>query len=129
MIQYPRYSILNSLKCDLLALTLSPCSPTSLSCDKTFSRCSRCSSNVEHDITNKSSMYTWTYSKSGKSLKHALLKDVGTITKTHWKMLVFILAPKCDDCTQSFTKGHQFNMIIAHIKIEGCSMLKPFQFQ
>ena len=47
VIQYPRYSIPNSVKCDLLALTLRT---TSLSCEKTFSSCSRCSSNVEHDV-------------------------------------------------------------------------------
>ena len=64
VIQYPRYSISNLGKCDLLALTLSP---ASLSSNKTFSSHSRCSSNVEHDVTSKSLMYIWTYSKSGKS--------------------------------------------------------------
>ena len=64
VIQYPRYSISNLAKCDLLALTLSP---TSLSHDKTFSSHSRCSSNVEHDVTSKSLIYAWTYSKSEKS--------------------------------------------------------------
>ena len=65
VIQYPRYSISNFAKCDLLALTLSP---TSLRHHKTFSSHSRCSSNVEHGVTSKSSMYAWTYSKSEKSL-------------------------------------------------------------
>ena len=99
VIQYPRYSISNLAKCDLLALTLSP---ASLSCDKTFSRCS---SNVEHDVTSKSSMYARTYSKP-KRAQTCTLEDVRTITKTPWKMLVFVLAPRHDDCTQSFTKGH-----------------------
>ena len=57
VIHYPRYLILNLAKCDLLALTLSPTSPSH---EKTLSRCSRCSSNVEHDVTSKSSMYAWT---------------------------------------------------------------------
>ena len=74
VIQYPGYLISNLAKCDLLALTLSP---PSLSHEKTFSRCSRCSSNVEHDVTSKSLMYAWTYSKSEKS---ELLKNVGTVT-------------------------------------------------
>ena len=64
VIQYPRYSISNFAKCDLLALTLSP---ASLRHNKTFSSHSRCSSNVEHDVTSKSSMYAQTYSKSEKS--------------------------------------------------------------
>ena len=42
-------------------------SPTSLSCERTFSRHSRCFSNGEHDVTTKSLMYAWTYSKSEKS--------------------------------------------------------------
>ena len=64
VIQYPRYLISNFAKFNLLALTLSP---TSLSHNKTFSSCSRCSSNVEHDVTSKSLMYARTYSKSEKS--------------------------------------------------------------
>ena len=64
VIQYPRYLISNLAKCNLLALTLRP---TSLSHDKTFSSHSRCSLNVEHDVTSKSSMYARTYSKSEKS--------------------------------------------------------------
>ena len=54
VIQYPRYSISNSAKCNLLALTLRP---ASLSHKKTFSSLSRCSLNVEHDIMSKSLMY------------------------------------------------------------------------
>ena len=42
-------------------------SPTSLSHERTFSRCSRCFSNGEHDVTSKSSMYAQTYSKFEKS--------------------------------------------------------------
>ena len=57
VIQYPRYLISNLAKCNLLALTLSP---TSLSHNKTVSSCSRCSLNVEHDVTSKSLMYAWT---------------------------------------------------------------------
>ena len=64
VIQYPKYSILNLAKCDFFALTLSP---ISLSHERTFSRHSRCSSNVEHDVKSKSSMYAWTNSKSEKS--------------------------------------------------------------
>ena len=64
VIQYPRYLISNLAKCDLLALTLSP---ASLSLKKTFSRCSRCSSNVKHNVKSKSLMYAQTYYKSKKS--------------------------------------------------------------
>ena len=53
VIQYPA-------KCDIFALTLSPMSQIH---ERTFSQCSRCSLNVEHDITSKSSMYAWTNSK------------------------------------------------------------------
>ena len=49
-------------------LSVHPLSPTSLSCERTFSRRSRCSSNVEHDVTNKSLMYAQTNSKSEKSV-------------------------------------------------------------
>ena len=65
VIQYPKYSISNSAKCNFFAFTLSP---ASLSCKRTFSRCSRCSLNVEHDVTSKSLMYAQTNSKSEKSL-------------------------------------------------------------
>ena len=57
VIQYPKYSI--------FAFSLSP---MSLSCKRTFSRCSRCSLNVEHDVTSKSLMYAQKNSKSEKSL-------------------------------------------------------------
>ena len=50
VIQYPKYSISNLAKCDFFAFTLSP---TSLSCERTFSRCSTCSLNVEHGVTSK----------------------------------------------------------------------------
>ena len=111
VIQYPKYSILNLVKCVFICdlcllcpsvfvadfiqracarayLFLSVClhtklglcsptkfavlsvhmlSPASLSCERTFSNCSRCFSNSEHDVTSKSLMYAQTYSKSKKS--------------------------------------------------------------
>ena len=68
VIQYPRYLISNLAKCDLLALTLSP---ASLSLKKTFSRCSL---NVEHNVTSKSLMYAQTYYKSKRAQTCALEK-------------------------------------------------------
>ena len=84
VIQYPRYLISNLAKCDLLALTLSP---ASLSCNKTFSSHSRCFSDVEHDVTSKSLMYAWTYSKSKKSSNMHSWKMSGLLQRPigrHW---------------------------------------------
>ena len=84
VIQYPRYSISNSVKCNLLALTLRP---SLLSCEKTFSSLSRFSSNVEHDAMSRSSMYTWTYSKSEKSSNMCSWKILGLLQRPigrHW---------------------------------------------
>ena len=113
VIQYPKYSILNLAKCVficdfVLAMPIHFCCgfvQRACACAYHFlSVCLYTNSGLcsltkfavlsVHPLSPTSLIYARTYSKSEK-----ILKDVGTITKTHWKTLIFVLAPRGDNST------------------------------